>query len=175
MFVFNNTPEQLARIVEASNAKKPRLLTDAEKAHLHELMSMYKRLNWAPSRVVLCGSIGLLAHGITLGRLYTSSDLDLIFEKQPFFFLKEDNYGSGDFTHRVRLGGLKVEGIKRKCEFKETRFMEWAVSVSPLEEILSNKYKYACKGSPKHQKDIMDFLGLGAETPCKLIYDELPF
>jgi len=128
------------------------------------------------------GSIGLMIHGISLGRDIFNSDLDITCPEDIKVNLKEyeDVSDGNDFDYAIRSisdsDGYYTKIDVRVCpepSFEEIEYLGFKYKVSKIIDILFWKQKYANKGVVKHTNDLI-FINTGIR-PIELGSLELPF
>ena len=132
------------------------------------------------------GSIGLLIHGVYLGRDLTLSDLDItVDEFQESDMTKEkleSRSDNNDFDFCLLKhveDGLYIKidlRINPEPSFEVVEYQGFKYNVSKERDILFWKSKYAAKGVAKHENDLYFIKnGVALVNTCDELDDDLPF
>lgn len=128
---------------------------------MKEKLELVKKLQKKYNDLYLGGSLGLLIHGISLGR--DIGDID--FTKKSDEGLKPEHLklptsvNSSDMIYAFEEDGIKVEiGTDPNVSYTDEWYEGYFYKVSSIEHILGKKMKYALQGEEKHINDIKHLL-----------------
>lgn len=146
---------------------------------IDKVLEIINRLQKKYPRLHVGGSIGLLLHGIDLGRT-KYKDIDFCTDADLFDSIMDKNWISGnDFDYKKTVNGIDYEiRIDGSQTFVAKAFKGKYYNVSELKTIVMYKESYMNKGYQKHKDDlkiIYQHIGEPVVNALSDTFDDLPF